>query len=747
MSVFRRRILTVLPFLAIFFSGCGGFKGVVTPTLSAISPASVAAGSAAFTLTATGTNFTSGTQILWDGVAQTTTVVSNTQLTAAISAAQIAVAGTVSIRVMKADTTTSSAMPLTITGGTGTGSFSLTSISPSSVAAGSAAFTITATGTGFVAGDVITLNNTGIATNFDSATQLHATVPASSVAAAGVINVGVLTAANVASNQLPLTVTGQSTGTPPTLTSLSPSSASTELATGAPLALAATGTGFVSGSQIIWNGAALPTQFVSSTQLTATVPAADLVAAIPVNVFVLNPDSTASNFLPFTITATSSTVPTLTSISPTGVAVESANGPNLNMTLIGTNFAQGAFVDFGSTPLSANWVSSTKLTTVIPVADLQKIALVNVGVSNSPGVSSNTLPFRVGITQYFGVVNDLVWDPTRSLIYISISGSSGAKYSPNTVRAIDPLNPLTNHGIYSPPMGSEPNRLAISDDGKYLYVGLDGQNTVERLLLPSLTPDPTIPTGIPLGGATGHGLYLALDLQVAPGQSHVLAVARGKNASSGTIQAQGGIAVYDDAVQRPSVVSPTNQKGDVLINTIQWGADATVLYAAGNENNSGDLYELSVSNTLPNSGVTLVTDSPGIFPTPNLRIHFDRGNGLLYGDDGLVYNPALATQVGNFLSTGIMVPDSTIGDAYFVGQAAASAGTLNYLAQSFNLTSFIPGTTIPLSPLQGVPQHLIRWGTNGLAFNTKTVVGCTVKPCAGTGLLYILNGPYVTTVP
>ncbi len=93
MSVFRRCILSVLPFLVMFFSGCGGFKGVVTPTLSSISPASVAAGSAAFTLTATGTNFTSGTQILWDGVAQPTTVVSNTQLTASITAAQIAVAG------------------------------------------------------------------------------------------------------------------------------------------------------------------------------------------------------------------------------------------------------------------------------------------------------------------------------------------------------------------------------------------------------------------------------------------------------------------------------------------------------------------------------------------------------------------------------------------------------------------------------------------------------------------------------
>ena len=42
---------------------------MVTPTLSSISPTTVAAGGAGFTLTATGTNFVSGTVILWDGVA------------------------------------------------------------------------------------------------------------------------------------------------------------------------------------------------------------------------------------------------------------------------------------------------------------------------------------------------------------------------------------------------------------------------------------------------------------------------------------------------------------------------------------------------------------------------------------------------------------------------------------------------------------------------------------------------------
>jgi len=175
-----RALLFLLGLPALLLAGCGGFKGVVTPTLSSISPASVAAGSAGFTLTASGTNFTSGTKLLWNGIAQTTTVVSNTQLTAAISAAQIINPGTVSIGVVKSDTTSSNVMQLTITGQAPQGP-TLTSISPSSVVSGSAAFTLTATGTGFVAGSLIALNGTGIPTTFDSATQLHATVPAAQI--------------------------------------------------------------------------------------------------------------------------------------------------------------------------------------------------------------------------------------------------------------------------------------------------------------------------------------------------------------------------------------------------------------------------------------------------------------------------------------------------------------------------------------------------------------------------------------
>lgn len=734
MSLSRFRVLMSLLVLSSVFAGCGGFKGVVTPTLSSLTPASVAAGSASFTLTATGTNYTNGTQILWNGVAQTTKVVSNTELTTLVSAAQIAVAGTVSVRVVKSDTTTSTAMQLTITGG-GSQTLSVTSISPSSVPAGSTAFTLTATGVGFVTGSVITLNSTGVPTTFDSATQLHATVPASSVVAAGVISVGVLAPGNLSSNQLPLTITGTSAGTAPILVSLSPPSTYNGVSG---LTLTANGTGFVNGSQIVWNGTAVSTTFVSSTSLTASIASSYLVSVVPVNVFVLNPDSTASNFLPFTIMVSPKTTPILVSINPQKAAVGS---PGITITLTGSDFAAGAVAYFGNDPLATIVVSDTQITAQVPASDMTAIARIPVTVQNTASSASNPIPFWIGITVYYGEVNDLVWDVARNILYLSEPATS--TLNPGTVIAIDPLTLVVKH-TYLPATGSAPDHLALSSDAKYLYVGLDGNGTVERLLLPNLTPD----LSIPLGSDPNLGPYYAMDLQVAPGQSNTIAVARGIPADVSIVQAQGGVAIYDGAVQRPSVVTPTTQPGDVLLDTIQWGIDATALYAADNENASGDFYQLAVSS----SGITLVNDYLSYFPNTNqfnLQIHFDATNHLLYGDDGVAVSPAAGAQVGNFVSTGIMVPDSAIGNAYFVGQPVSDNGTVTYLVQSFNLAAYTAVARFTLNQVEGVPQRLIRWGTTGLAFNTQKIVNCVVTPCTtGDGRLYILNGPFVTqTVP
>ena len=69
------------------------------PVIGSLSPAFTDAGGAAFTLTVNGSGFISGSAAYWGTTALTTTYVSATQLTASVTAAEIASAGTTAVTV------------------------------------------------------------------------------------------------------------------------------------------------------------------------------------------------------------------------------------------------------------------------------------------------------------------------------------------------------------------------------------------------------------------------------------------------------------------------------------------------------------------------------------------------------------------------------------------------------------------------------------------------------------------------
>jgi hypothetical protein len=177
-----------------------------------------------------------------------------------------------------------------------------TSISPTSATVGSGLFTLTVNGTNFITGSsTVTWNGVAKPTTFVNSTQLTAVIPASDIVSAGTANVGVTTTgAAAASNTQTFTIIPQT----PTITSLSPSSAT---AGAAGFTLTVNGTNFVSGSSTVtWGGVARTTTFVSSTQLTAVIPASDIVSAGTANVGVTTTGAAAaSNTQTFTINASS----------------------------------------------------------------------------------------------------------------------------------------------------------------------------------------------------------------------------------------------------------------------------------------------------------------------------------------------------------------------------------------------------------------------------------------------------------
>jgi len=119
--------------------------------------------------------------------------------------------------------------------------------------------------------------------------------------------------------------------------------------------MTATGTNFVSTSQIKWNGTALTTTYVSATQLTATVPASDLATAGTASVTVFNPTpgGGTSNALTFTIGA-----------SRFAIAVASQNpnsGVPVTANLADVNGNQG-----GNTSFSLTYNSGASVTLTAP---------------------------------------------------------------------------------------------------------------------------------------------------------------------------------------------------------------------------------------------------------------------------------------------------------------------------------------------------------------------------------------------
>ncbi len=102
----QRYVRKVAIVIALVFVSIGSHS---TPLLAAnpvpiinqpLVPGSAAPGGAAFTLTVNGTGFVSGSTVNWNGSPRTTTFVSGSQLTAGITAADIAVAATASVTVV-----------------------------------------------------------------------------------------------------------------------------------------------------------------------------------------------------------------------------------------------------------------------------------------------------------------------------------------------------------------------------------------------------------------------------------------------------------------------------------------------------------------------------------------------------------------------------------------------------------------------------------------------------------------------
>ncbi len=389
------------------FTVTGGSNPV--PTLTLISPSSATAGGAGFTITCTGTNFISGSIVRWNGSDRVTTFGSSTSITAAITAADIATAGTATVTVFNPAPGggTSSGLTFTINNPVPT----LTLISPNSATAGGAGFTITCTGTNFNAQSKVRWNGSDRVTTFGTSTSITAAITAADIATAGTATVTVFNPAPGGGTSSGLTFTINNPV--PTLTLISPNSAT---AGGAGFTITCTGTNFVAGSIVRWNGSDRVTTFGSSTSITAAITAADIATAGTATVTVFNPTpgGGTSSGLTFTI---NNPVPTLTLISPNSAT---AGGAGFTITCTGTNFNAQSKVRWNGSDRVTTFGTSTSITAAITAADIATAGTATVTVFNpTPGGGTSS-----GLT--FTINNPV---PTLTLISPNSATAGGAGFT------------------------------------------------------------------------------------------------------------------------------------------------------------------------------------------------------------------------------------------------------------------------------------------------------------------------------
>ena len=513
----------------------------------------------------------------------------------------------------------------------------------------------------------------------------------------------------------------------PAITSITPNTAKTGAAA---LTIHVTGKNFVAKSLVKWKGVALVTKFVSATALTAVIPVADFKLAVvaPVTVFSPAPGGGTSNAVNFTV---KNKVAVITSMNPASVTVGSAT---CTLQVSGTNFLPKSIVHWKATALTTTYASATLLKASVPAADLKAITNAAITVVNPApggGVSApatfqvKAQPTTVKILSAGS--NDLAWDSVHEVIYLSRPSAVGAQGN-----AVQILNPVTGKLGTAKVAGSEPNLLSVSRSGKYLYVGLNGASTVQRMTLPALAKD----IAIPLGSDSTYGPFYAMDLEAAPDSDETVAVVRG--APGRSPEEEGGVLIFDNATSRATVLCGWAESGcpntySGLYDSIQWNAVATEIFAAKTESSTYDFYSAPVTP----AGFGTVTTYSGLISGIGASIHFDSTTRLIYDDGGNVINPNTGKVVGSFNTAGLMVPDGELGIAYFLVVGSTYNGNA-YAIQSYNIHTFKPISTFNIPGLTGLPTHFIRWGSQGLAFTTAP------PGSPATGSVYVISGPFVT---
>lgn len=289
--------------------------------------------------------------------------------------------------------------------------------------------------------------------------------------------------------------------------------------------------------------------------------------------------------------------------------------------------------------------------------------------ASAGGIVSNPIPlyvFDIKFQTCTMQLCDIVYDPLRKKIYTTSTENDFVGNIDIPKNSIKTINPLTGTIESSIPISNtgKIGKLALSDDGQFLYVALNGSSTlspfIQRINLTTSSVD--LQFGV-TGSPPSISVFHIFDMKVLPGAPHSVAVATGSYTCSPCF---GGLIIYDDGVPRLNTIQGSSVSA-YEIDRIEFSSSSSVLYGT-NLGGQSDFYRISINST----GASLIDVTKNLIrdnadPTYSFSIKFI--GGLIYASSGQVIDPSASIPkiIGKFSIPGeepVIVLDPAIGKAY-----------------------------------------------------------------------------------
>lgn len=325
--------------------------------------------------------------------------------------------------------------------------------------------------------------------------------------------------------------------------------------------------------------------------------------------------------------------------------------------------------------INGQWTGTVSVASAFPDTNIR----LNFSSNGVAGVSNPFDAAPPAIQEFDFYAADLLYDPKAQRIYATVPAAS-----PNFSNCLVVIDPVVGRIETNYFLGDDPQKMALSDDGQFLYAGFNGSNVVRRINLISNAVDLQIQLG---NNSYYNAPYTAADLTVIPGMPRSVVI-------TGV-----GLVIFDDGIQRSNT----------------FGLGATVVAPSPTELfTSGGGYPVApfARLTIDPSGVTGYVFHDGLVgPSETMKYQ----DGLVFTSGGRVFNPETTKVLGYLPSCAILEPDLASGRVFTMASHPVWAHPDAWTLYACDPVTLQPLANSAMDGVAGTPISLIRWGTNGVA--------------------------------